>query len=69
MPNMPATVSTWIRLAPETLRERKIRSGTNGLRAVASRTTKPASRASASPARRRVAPAVQPCSAAGLTMV
>src|SRR5918997_1752429 len=46
IPNIPATLSTWIRLAPVTLRERKIRSGTSGLRAVASRATKAASSAS-----------------------
>ena len=31
MPNMPATLSTWIRFAPVTLRERKIRSGISGV--------------------------------------
>ena len=46
MPNMPATDTTWMTFAPLMLRERKIRSGTSGLRAVASRTTNAASRAS-----------------------
>ena len=32
MPNIPATISDWIALAPARLRERKIRSGTSGLR-------------------------------------
>ena len=45
MPNIPATVSAWITLAPETLRERKSRSGISGLRKVASRTTKATSSA------------------------
>src|ERR671931_639897 len=45
MPNMPATSSTWIALAPETLRERKMRSGISGVRAVASRRMKTARRA------------------------
>ena len=48
-------------MAPETLRERKIRSGMSGLRAVASRTTKAASSASetrAEPERAARAPAV-----------
>ena len=38
MPNIPATDTTWMRFAPEMLRERKIRSGISGVRAVASRT-------------------------------
>ena len=37
MPNMPATTSTWIRLAPATLRERKMRSGISGLRGASPR--------------------------------
>ena len=32
IPNIPATESAWTTLAPETLRERKIRSGMSGLR-------------------------------------
>ena len=32
IPNIPATISAWIALAPERFRERKIRSGTSGLR-------------------------------------
>ena len=40
IPNIPATESAWTTLAPETLRERKIRSGMSGLRAVASRAMK-----------------------------
>ena len=35
---MPATETTWMRFAPETLRERKMRSGMSGVFAVASRT-------------------------------
>ena len=31
IPNIPATISICTTLAPETLRERKIRSGTSGL--------------------------------------
>ena len=34
IPNIPATDTTWIRLAPETSRERKIDSGMRGVRAV-----------------------------------
>jgi hypothetical protein len=30
MPNMPATISTWMRLAPATFREARIRSGSSG---------------------------------------
>ncbi len=37
IPNMPATDSAWIALAPDRVRERKIRSGTRGVRAVDSR--------------------------------
>ena len=61
MPNMPATDTTWMRFAPETWRERKIRSGMSGLRAVASRTRKAASSASETRHEREraaVAPAV-----------
>ena len=52
-----------------TLRERKIRSGISGLRAVASRATKAASSASDSAPSASVRPAPQPCSAAGSTIV
>ena len=45
--NIPATVNAWIRLAPLTLRERKIRSGISGVRAVASRATNATSSATA----------------------
>ena len=53
MPNMPATNSAWTALAPETFRLRKMRSGTSGVRAVASRAMKPP----AAPATRRRDPA------------
>ena len=66
---MPATDSTWMRFAEATLRERKIRSGTSGLRAVASRARKPSSSASETPPSASVRPAPQPSSAAGLTIV
>ncbi len=69
MPNMPATVSAWIRLAPATLRDRKIASGTSGFRAVASRATNAARSASEAAPRPIAAPEPQPCSAAGLTIV
>ena len=61
MPNMPATDSAWTRFAPETLRERKMRSGISGFAVAASRTTKAASSASEtapSAERQRRAPAV-----------
>ena len=61
IPNIPATNSAWIALAPETLRERKIRSGISGSRAVDSRTRKATSRASATapnPSVRPEAPAL-----------
>ena len=47
IPNSPATISTWIRLAPVTVRERKIRNGTSGSLAWVCRTTKPTSSATA----------------------
>src|SRR3954449_1797202 len=53
IPNIPATSSAWTRLAPVTLRERKIRRGMSGVRAVASRSTKAASSASATAPRSR----------------
>ena len=56
IPNIPATSSAWTTLAPETLRERKIRSGMRGLRAVASRTTK----ATSSPSAVAPSPSVRP---------
>ncbi|CAM5612171.1 hypothetical protein SCYAM73S_03471 [Streptomyces cyaneofuscatus] len=46
--NSAATISIWTTLAPDTLRERRMRSGISGVRAVAWRRTNPASRASAS---------------------
>ena len=61
MPNRPATNSAWTALAPETFRLRKMRSGTSGVRAVASRAMKPASsaiEAGAEPQRQRGTPAV-----------
>ena len=66
---MPATDSTWIRLAEATLRERKMRSGMSGLLAVASRARKPSSSAAEAPPSASVRPAPQPSSAAGLTIV
>ena len=68
-PNIPATVNAWITLAPETLRERKIRSGISGLPARASRTTKAASSASETAPSPSAWPEPQPSSAAGLTIV
>jgi hypothetical protein len=56
-------------LAPDTLRERKIRSGTSGFAAVASRTTKAASSASAPAPKASVRGAPQPSTAAGSTIV
>jgi len=46
IPKIPATMKVWTTFAPLTLRERKIRSGTSGSGAVASRRTKAATRAS-----------------------
>ena len=69
MPNIPATDSTWIRFAPDTVRERKIRSGISGVRAVASRATKATRSAIATAPSASVSPASQPFSAAGLTIV
>ena len=43
MPNMPATSSAWITFAAATSRERKMRSGTSGVRARASRAMNSAS--------------------------
>ena len=60
MPNIPATVSDWMTLAPVTLRERKIRSGTSGLRVRDSRTTKATSRASPAAPSPSVRPEPQP---------
>ena len=69
MANIPATTSAWMAFAPDTVRERKMRSGMSGSRAVASRTRKAASSARARPPRRRVEPAPQPSLAAGSTIV
>ncbi len=69
MENMPATETTWMRFAPVTLRERKMRSGMSGLLAVASRATNAASSASEIPTSTSVRGAPQPSSAAGSTMV
>ena len=66
---MPATVSAWIALAPETLRERKIRSGTSGFATVASRTMKAASNTSEPAANASVWVAPHPSVAAGSTIV
>ena len=69
MPNMPAAPTTCIRFAPATLRERRIRSGISGCAAVCSRSTNPASSTDATAAQPSVGAALQPCSAAGLTIV
>jgi hypothetical protein len=69
IPNIPATRRTWIALAPETLRERKMRSGISGVRAVASRRMNAPSSASAMAPSTSVVVAPQPSSAAGLTIV
>jgi hypothetical protein len=69
MPNMPATSSAWMTLAADTLRERKIRSGTSGVAARASRATKEASSASVAAPRPSVRAEPHPSSAAGWTSV
>ncbi len=69
VPNMPAPPATWMRLAPVTLRERKIPIGTSGLAAVSSRSTNSASSTSDAPPSARVADAVQPWTAAWPTIV
>jgi hypothetical protein len=66
---MPATDSTWMMFAEATLRERKMRSGTSGLLAIASRTRKPSSSTSEMPPSASVRAAPQPSKAAGLTIV
>ena len=62
MPNSPAMASIWMTLAPATLRERKMESGTSGCRARVSRQEQPdeAVHTALSP---RVRVDVQPCSA------
>ena len=62
IPNIPATMSAWTTFAPETLRERKMRSGTSGRLAVAWRATKPASRAIAAAPKPSVCAEPQPWS-------
>ena len=57
---MPAIISACTRLAPDTLRLRKIRSGMSGVRAVASRTTKAARMATATAPRMSVCAEPQP---------
>ena len=57
---MPATSSACITLAPDTFRERKIRSGISGLRAVASRAMNAASRSSDTAPSPSVRPSPQP---------
>src|SRR5437763_405278 len=69
MPNMPATPRIWTRFAPVTARERKIRSGMSGRRAVACLTRNAPSRASEQAPSMRVLAASQPCWAAGSTIV
>src|SRR5215204_3877132 len=68
VPTGPPTIVV-ASLRYETLRERKIRSGTSGLRAVASRATKAANSTSERAPIVRVRPEPQPYSAAGLTIV
>ncbi len=64
MPNIPATISAWITLAPERLRPRKIRSGISGVSAVASRMRNPASSTSEVAPKPRVWAEPQPLLAA-----
>ena len=59
-PNMAEIARTWTRLAPETLRERKMRNGSSGLAAIACRATNPASRAPATAAQPIVCAEPQP---------
>jgi len=59
-PKAPAIISTWTALAPETVRERKIRSGISGRVAVAWRTRKAAISASDRAPQYAVAAEVQP---------
>ncbi len=66
---MPAAPTTWIRFAPLTVREARIRSGISGCRAVSCRTANAASSASDSAPSPSVRPASQPSSAAGFTIV
>jgi len=47
IPNIPLTISAWLRFAPETVRERSRRSGISGLAVVAWRAKNPASRTAA----------------------
>lgn len=68
MPNMPATLAIWIRLAPVTLRERKMPSGTSGLAAVISRTTNSPSSTSEAAPNQCVPGPLQPSVAAGPTI-
>ena len=60
MPNMPPIISTWIRFAPATLRERSSRSGSSGLAARAWRATNAPSSASATAPRPSVCSEPQP---------
>ena len=69
MPNMPATRSACSAFAPETLRERKIRSGISGVPAVASRAMNAASSASDTTPNPSAPVEPQPSSAAGWTIV
>ena len=59
-PNSADTIRTCTRLATETLRDRNIRSGSNGAAAVACRRTNPASRATAAAKRPSVRADTQP---------
>ena len=68
-PNIPATSSGWTMFAPVRFRERKIRSGIRGVRAVASRRMNAASSTTEIAPSRSVVGAPQPSSAAGLTIV
>ena len=60
IPNIPATSSAWTTFAPETLRERKIRSGMSGFAARASRTMNATSSASETAPRPSVCGSAQP---------
>jgi hypothetical protein len=59
-PNAAATVSAWTTLATDTARFLNTRSGSSGVRALACRATKPASRATAATALARVCAEPQP---------
>ena len=62
MPNMPATMSTWIRFATAILRSARIRSGMSGFRAVIWRTMNRRSSATDTAPKASVRPASHPLS-------